>query len=78
MNQLLTSSVISVVYFILKFIEMRLIVKENKPFKDLFKETILVFIASILCLIILEQFNLNEIIGNIKSAPSVFTSKPDF
>tara|TARA_X000000368_G_scaffold281224_1_gene223145 strand:+ start:19191 stop:19427 length:237 start_codon:yes stop_codon:yes gene_type:complete len=78
MNQILTSSVISVIYFVLKFIEMRLILKENKPLKDLFKDTVLVFIAATLSLIILEQFNLNELIGNIKSAPSVFVSKPDF
>ena len=78
MNQILTSSVISVIYFVIKFIEMRLILKENKPLKDLFKDTVLVFIAATLSLIILEQFNLNELIGNIKSAPSVFVSKPDF
>lgn len=78
MNQILTSSVICIIYFILKFIEMRLILKENKPLKDLFKDTILVFIAATLCLIILEQFNLNELIGNIKATPSVFVSKPDF
>jgi hypothetical protein len=78
MNQILTSSVISVIYFVLKFIEMRLILKENKPLKDLFKDTILVFISATLCLIILDQFNLNEIIGNIRAVPSVFVSKPDF
>ena len=78
MNQILTSSVISIIYFVLKFIEMRLILKENRPFKDLFKDTVLVFIASTLCLIIFKEFNINEIIGNIKSAPSVFVSKPDF
>lgn len=78
MNQILTSSVISIIYFVLKFIEMRFILKENKPLKDLFKDTVLVFIAATLSLIILEQFNLNELIGNIKTAPSVFVSKPDF
>tara|TARA_X000000368_G_scaffold280977_1_gene222929 strand:+ start:19237 stop:19473 length:237 start_codon:yes stop_codon:yes gene_type:complete len=78
MNQILTASIISVIYFVLKFIEMRFILKENKPLKDLFKDTTLVFISAILCLLILEQFNLNEIIGNIKNAPSVFVSKPDF
>ena len=78
MNQVLTSSIISIIYFIFKFIEMRLILKENKPFKELFKDTVIVFISTTLALIILEQFNINEIIGNIKSAPSVFISKPDF
>ena len=78
MNQVLTSSIISIIYFIIKFIEMRLILKENKPFKELFKDTVIVFISTTLALIILEQFNINEIIGNIKTAPSVFISKPDF
>jgi hypothetical protein len=78
MNQILTSSVISVIYFVLKFIEMRLILKENKPLKDLFKDTVLVFISATLCLLILEQFNLSELLGNIKSGPSVFVSNPDF
>ena len=57
---------------------MRLILKENKPLKDLFKDTVIVFISATLSLIILEQFNINDLIGNIKSAPSVFVSKPDF
>ena len=57
---------------------MRFILKENRPLKDLFKDTVLVFIAATLSLIILEQFNLNELIGNIKTSPSVFVSKPDF
>ena len=78
MNQVLTSSIISIIYFIFKFIEMRLILKENKPFKELFKDTVIVFISTTLALIILEQFNINEIIGNIKATPSVFISKPDF
>tara|TARA_B100001741_G_C16407871_1_gene530109 strand:+ start:208 stop:444 length:237 start_codon:yes stop_codon:yes gene_type:complete len=78
MNQVLTSSIISIIYFIFKFMEMRLILKENKPFKELFKDTVIVFISTTLALIILEQFNINEIIGNIKSTPSVFISKPDF
>lgn len=78
MNQVLTSSIISIIYFIFKFMEMRLILKENKPFKELFKDTVIVFISTTLALIILEQFNINEIIGNIKATPSVFISKPDF
>ena len=78
MNQVLTSSIISIIYFIFKFIEMRLILKENKPFKELFKDTVIVFISTTLSLIILEQFNINEIIGNIKTTPSVFISNPDF
>tara|TARA_B100000287_G_C20318983_1_gene657028 strand:+ start:68 stop:304 length:237 start_codon:yes stop_codon:yes gene_type:complete len=78
MNQVLTSSIIGVIYFILKFIEMRFILKENKPLKILFTDTLIVFIAATLTLILLEQFNLNELIGNIKETPSAFVNIPDF
>jgi hypothetical protein len=57
---------------------MRLILKENKPLKDLFKDTLLVFISASLCLIILDQFNFDEIIGNIKAPHPIFVSGPDF
>ena len=78
MNNLLTSSVISVIYFLFKFIEMRFVLKENKPLKELTKDTFLVFSAVLVGLTVLEQFNLNEIVGNFKTVPTVFVSKPDF
>lgn len=78
MNQVITSSIISIIFFIFKFIEMRFILKENKPLKSLFTDSLIVFIAATVAIILLEQFNLNEIIGNIKEAPSVFVNKPDF
>ena len=77
-NQVFTSFIISAIYFVFKFAEMRLIIKENKPLKHIFIDTLIVFISSTLAIIILDQFNLNELIGNIKSTPSVFVSKPDF
>lgn len=78
MNNLLTSSVISVIYFLFKFLEMRFVLKENKPIKELVKDAIFVFLSVTLGLMVLEQFNLNEIVGNFKTVPSVFVSKPDF
>ena len=77
-NQVITSLIISVLYLITKFIEMRFILKENKPLKKLFIDSLIVFICSMLCLILLDQFNLNELIGNIKPIPSVFVNNPDF
>ena len=78
MNQVITSSIISIIFFIFKFIEMRFILKENKPLKSLFTDSLIVFISATVAIILLEQFNLNEIIGNIKETPSVFVNKPDF
>ncbi len=77
-NQILTSSVISIIFFLFKFIEMRFILKENKPLKTLFVDTFVVFISSVVTILLLEQFNLEEIMGNIKPPPSAFVNNPDF
>lgn len=77
-NQILTSLIVSIIYFVIKFIEMRFIIKENKPLKSLSIDTLVVFISTTLGLIILEQFNINEIIGNMKSPPEAFMNNPDF
>lgn len=77
-NQILTSVIISVIYFLCKFLEMRFVIKENKPLKNMVIDTLIVFISATMALIILEQFNLNELIGNIKISPSAFINNPDF
>jgi hypothetical protein len=78
MNNIIPSLVISVVFFIFKFIDMRFVVKENKPLKTLSMDSLVVFICSLLSLMLLEQFNINELIGNAKENLSAFTNAPDF
>lgn len=77
-NEIITSVIISTIFFIIKFIEMRFIQRENVPLKTLVVNTLIVFLSAILSLMIMKQFNIDEIIGSIKSVPSVFTGKPDF
>lgn len=77
-NQVLTAGIISIIYFLIKFIEMRFILKENKPLKHMVIDTLIVFISATITILLLDQFNLNELIGNIKSAPGAFINKPDF
>ena len=77
-NQIILSSIISIVYLIFKFLEMRFLLKENKPLKSIVIDALIVFISSTLGLIILDQFNLNEIMSDIKQSPSAFVSAPDF
>lgn len=74
-SNFLVGAVISVIYFLLKFIEMRFIVKENKPLKSLFRDTLVVYIGSILGLSIYSQFN---DLSSIQSQPEVFTNDPSF
>ena len=47
-NIFILSGIIAVVFFIIKFLEMRFIEKETKPLKILFRDTIIVYISSIL------------------------------
>lgn len=77
-NLVITSAIISVIYFFMKFFEMRFILKENKPLKQLVIDALIVFIASTSTILLLEQFNLGELIGNTKEVPGAFINKPDF
>ena len=77
-NQVLTAGIISIIYFLIKFIEMRFILKENKPLKHMVIDTMIVFISATITILLLDQFNLNELIGNVKSVPGAFINKPDF
>lgn len=75
---ILIAFIISIIYSIIKFIEMRFIKKENKPLKQIVIDIIIVFLSSILTLLLMDQFNINEMITNIKKTPHVFTDKPEF
>lgn len=79
--------VVSVVYFLLKFMEMRFVDPENqKPVKVLVRDSIMVCISTVLGVFVLNQF---ENIGNIGGggggsgsgsggAPAVFVDTPGF
>ena len=77
-NLVVTSGIISIIYFLIKFFEMRFILKENKPLKQLVIDTLIVFISATSTILLLEQFNLGELIGSSKEIPGAFINKPDF
>tara|TARA_B000000477_G_C6001010_1_gene189043 strand:- start:353 stop:511 length:159 start_codon:yes stop_codon:yes gene_type:complete len=52
---------------------MRFILKENKPLKELFRDTLIVYLSVVSGLFISEQFN-----SKINKAPKVFTDAPNF
>ena len=52
------ASIISVVYFLFKFLEMRMLDKENKPLKDILKETMIVYVS-----VLAGEFVLNQVIS---------------
>jgi hypothetical protein len=81
----ITGLVVAVVYFLLKFMEMRFVDPENqKPVKVLLRDSIMVCISGVIALFVLNQFdNLGNIMGGGASstnagAPSVFVDTPGF
>jgi len=69
------SFIISIMYLLLKFIEMRFILKKNKPIKELVRESLIVYFS-----IIAGDFVLTQItpITQMMGAPEVFTNDPGF
>jgi hypothetical protein len=74
-NNIIVPLAISIVYLLSKFIEMKFIIKENKPLKELFRDTFIVYISSALGMYGMEQ--LDTSIVSSKNA-SVFIGNPDF
>jgi hypothetical protein len=79
-NIFIIAAVISIVFLILKFIEMRFIEKENKPLKVLMKEALLVYFSVISGYFILEQLKpVMQNGGNLTSNTTpIFVDNPEF
>jgi hypothetical protein len=77
-NIFVTAAIISVIFIIGKFIEMRFVDKESKPLKLLIRDALLVYISVIMGYFVLGQ--LKPIIqeGGAISTPQVFTGNPEF
>ena len=77
-NIFFIAAVIAFIFLLIKFLEMRFFEKENKPFKLLIRDTLLVYFSVIVGYFVLEQ--LKYVLNNetITSSPNVFTDNPDF
>ena len=75
-NLFLNAGIIAVVYLLIRFAEMRVILKESTPLKDLVKDTILVYISVIVGTYIIEQVVPSETGGN--KILGAFTDAPGF
>ncbi len=69
--------VISIVYLICKFLEMRFILKENKPLKVLIRDTLVVYFSVVLGNFIMEQMDNGKKLTGGK-ATGAFLGNPDF
>ena len=75
-NVFVVSGIISFVFLIIKFIEMRFLDKENKPVKLLIRDTLVVYFSVIVGYFILEQLNTVIVSGVASTQPTVFTDNP--
>ena len=76
-NYFYSASVLSIIFFICKFIEMRFITKSNKSLKELMIDSSYVFFSVIVGLFIIEQFNGQKIKVGVTTT-QVFTDNPNF
>jgi len=79
-NVFIIAAIISFIYLIAKFIEMRFVDKEAKPLKVLIRDTSVVYFSVLIGLFILDQIKpiLNQSGGSVVSTPTVFTDNPSF
>ena len=80
-NIFITAAVISIIFLIVKFIEMRFVEKEPKPFKLLIRDTLLVYFSVVSGHFILDQLKPMMTGGGDgvpSAAPQVFVEEPGF
>ena len=70
-----TGVAVACAYLLFRFIEMRFILKENKPLKVLVRDTLLVYLSVLLGNFVMEQLGGEKLISKV---PQVFTNNPDF
>jgi hypothetical protein len=76
-NIFVVAAIISIIFLISKFFEMRIIEKESKPIKYLIRDSLLVYFSVIASHFILKQ--IKPIIHNAGSnVTPVFTDNPGF
>jgi hypothetical protein len=75
-NMFFIAGIISIVFLIAKFVEMRFVDKESKPLKLLIRDALLVYFSVICGIFVLEQLRPMNSEGPV--SPQVFTDNPEF
>ncbi len=71
----ITAAVIAIMFLLGKILEMKFILKEDKPLKFLMRDGLIVYLSVIVGSYVLQQFNNNDL-G--PKSPGAFTDNPDF
>jgi hypothetical protein len=77
-NIFLVAGIISVIFFIAKFLEMQYIEKESKPLKVLIRDALVVYVSVVLGNFIMEQLTPVIKESSIMESPAAFTDNPPF
>jgi hypothetical protein len=79
-NLIIVGTVIAMIYFVIKFLEMRFIeIESQKPMKVLIRDTIVVCVSSIAGIYVIDQFKiLDKADSSLMSSPAVFVGIPEF
>lgn len=77
-NIFLVAGIISVIFFVAKFLEMRYVENESKPLKILIRDALVVYVSVVAGMFILEQLApvIKETV--VPSSPIAFTDNPPF
>jgi hypothetical protein len=78
-NIFVVAAIISVIFFIVKFLEMRFVEKESKPLKLLVRDTLVVYVSIVAGNFVYEQVTpaIAETVAGT-SVPIAFTDNPPF
>jgi hypothetical protein len=78
-NIFIIAAVIAVIYFIIKFVEMRFLTKEVRPLKLLLRDTLLVYLSVVMGLFVVDQLKVvKKSLDDTGESTNVFTDKPGF
>jgi hypothetical protein len=75
-NHFAISAIISFIFFLAKFIEMRFINKKNKPLKKLFRDSLIVYFSVLIGMFVIDQSGSVQQGG--KYITPIFTDNPGF
>ena len=77
-NKFVLAAIISVVYFIIKFINIKFIKKEDHPLKPITIDALIVFLSVFVGLLINEQFGMVKNLVGATESTKAFVSNPEF
>ena len=70
--------VVSITFFLIKFVEMRMIKKEMVPVSEMCRESTYVFLSYLVAEFVIEQIDTNEKLMSGGENAKVFLGNPDF